>query len=247
MALLTRSEKRRIRYAQDPEYRERILAAARSRAPRAKESRRQKMKSDPEFREKERKSRLDKFLVGTYGLTRADYDLMVAVQGGLCAMCQRRPRQKLCVDHDHATRRLRFLLCRKCNLGFGYYDEDPDVLRRAADYAEFWRKVVALGVASRLVPDRSSRKRRRRADRPALAPRHCPTVPNPICAGRGTAGTAAMKPVPLSHVPGAQQVGQPRRMGGAPARSRASSTRIRSRACARSDRAIPINTLAAGN
>jgi hypothetical protein len=204
MTLLTRSEKRRLRYAQDPEYRERILAAARSRGPLARESRREKMKSDPEFREKERKNRLDNFLVTTYGLTRADYDLMVAVQGGLCAMCQRRPRAKLCIDHCHATRRLRFLLCKKCNIGFGYYDEDPQVLRRAADYAEFWRKLVALGVASRLVPERASRKRKKPAAPPAVAPQHCPTVPNPICAGRGTAGTAAVETVPLSRVLGVE-------------------------------------------
>jgi hypothetical protein len=136
-----------------------------------------------------------------YGLTQADYDLMVAAQNGLCAICERRPSGRLCVDHDHATRWLRFLLCRKCNIGFGHFDEDPRLLRRAADYAEFWQRLRAAGIAVRLVPETKPRQRRKNSDRAAEDAPPCP------------AGQA--QPVE----PGT------RRMEGEPARSRASMAR----------------------
>jgi len=97
----------------------------------------------------------------TYGLTQADYDRLVAAQNGLCAICERRPPVKLCVDHCHATRRLRFLLCNKCNSGLGCFEDDPDLLRRALAYAEFWQKLRMEGRAVRLVPDPKSRRGRR--------------------------------------------------------------------------------------
>jgi hypothetical protein len=40
------------------------------------------------------------------------------------------------VDHDHITGRVRALLCSGCNTGIGHLQDDPDVLRRAADYIE---------------------------------------------------------------------------------------------------------------
>lgn len=76
-----------------------------------------------------------------YGLTLAQYDAMLQVQGGGCAVCggpqaNRRCGDRFCVDHDHATGRIRGLLCGPCNLAIGYFQDRPDLLRAAAAYLE---------------------------------------------------------------------------------------------------------------
>jgi hypothetical protein len=55
-----------------------------------------------------------------FGLTAEHYDLMLTAQGGACAICEQPPDGKpLCVDHDHATNRVRALLCVRCNFNVG--------------------------------------------------------------------------------------------------------------------------------
>lgn len=52
----------------------------------------------------------------TYGLTPDEYDALLALQGGRCAICRARPRSKrLAVDHDHKEGDVRGLLCSRCN------------------------------------------------------------------------------------------------------------------------------------
>lgn len=52
----------------------------------------------------------------TYDLTPEQYDALLALQGGKCAICRARPKSKrLAVDHDHATGLVRGLLCSRCN------------------------------------------------------------------------------------------------------------------------------------
>lgn len=62
---------------------------------------------------------------------------MLIEQEGLCAIC-RQPSdgRRLDIDHDHKTDRVRGLLCRKCNLSIGKFEDDPNMLRRAAEYLE---------------------------------------------------------------------------------------------------------------
>lgn len=52
----------------------------------------------------------------TYGLSPAEYDRLLALQGGRCAICRGRPKSKrLAVDHDHGSGAVRGLLCSRCN------------------------------------------------------------------------------------------------------------------------------------
>ena len=52
----------------------------------------------------------------TYGLEAGDYDALLELQGGRCAICRARPKsQRLAVDHDHKTGAVRGLLCARCN------------------------------------------------------------------------------------------------------------------------------------
>lgn len=76
-----------------------------------------------------------------YGITPADYDAMLTAQGGTCALCDATPETQRAkyttyfhVDHCHDTGRVRGLLCGEHNLMIGRFNDDPVLLRKAADY-----------------------------------------------------------------------------------------------------------------
>lgn len=76
-----------------------------------------------------------------YGITDEDYARMLAEQGGRCAICGGEGTansriKRFHVDHDHKAGRVRGLLCQVHNQGLGYFQDDPALLRAAADYIE---------------------------------------------------------------------------------------------------------------
>ena len=80
-----------------------------------------------------------------YGMGKSEFFAMLASQQGLCRICTRAEvisGRRLSVDHDHVSRRVRGLLCSNCNLGIGYFFDNPTLLRRAADYLEHSTDVV---------------------------------------------------------------------------------------------------------
>ena len=60
---------------------------------------------------------------------------MLERQGKVCGICKT-PGKPLCVDHCHATGKVRGLLCRDCNLGLGNYKDNPVFTRAATAYLE---------------------------------------------------------------------------------------------------------------
>jgi hypothetical protein len=75
------------------------------------------------------------YRVGRHGelaATKAEVSEMLVSQDGLCAICYEEPATDL--DHDHATGELRGMLCKRCNLALGLFDDDPERLRFAAEY-----------------------------------------------------------------------------------------------------------------
>ena len=88
----------------------------------------------------------------TYGMTQAEYDLLLQAQGGVCAICsggEVTKRQgsvmRLTVDHDHQTGVVRGLLCNRCNRALGLFGDDPVVMRRALSYVNKGRALGAQG------------------------------------------------------------------------------------------------------
>lgn len=79
-----------------------------------------------------------------YGITQADVDAMAKAQDGKCAVCgsmlgaagpDGKP-SRVCVDHDHITRKVRGLLCDPCNKGLGAFADNLASLRAAITYLE---------------------------------------------------------------------------------------------------------------
>lgn len=89
--------------------------------------------NDPDKRAKNRA-----FAIKRYGMTSERYEEMLAAQGGVCAICRGCcvTGQRLCIDHDHETGKVRALLCRKCNRYVGMV-EQPD-FQQYVDYVARW-------------------------------------------------------------------------------------------------------------
>jgi hypothetical protein len=73
-----------------------------------------------------------------FGLTLEDFDRMLEQQNGVCAICEKEcpTGQRLGVDHDHVTGKIRGLLCRKCNSGIGQFGDSLDLVKKALAYLE---------------------------------------------------------------------------------------------------------------
>jgi hypothetical protein len=70
------------------------------------------------------------------GVTDDEYARLLAAQDGHCALCPNRPKsRRLHVDHDHATRQVRGLLCHRCNRALPTWVTRA-WLEAAADYIE---------------------------------------------------------------------------------------------------------------
>jgi len=73
-----------------------------------------------------------------YGLTVEQ----LAALGSSCSICERplrligerNAKDLLHVDHSHRTGRVRGVLCGRCNIGIGYFDDNAARLDRASAY-----------------------------------------------------------------------------------------------------------------
>ncbi|SRR6266513_3869538 len=77
-----------------------------------------------------------KLLKHRYNITPEQYDILLESQDGKCAICGGGPvgRNRLSVDHDHKTGRVRGLLCQNCNMILGNSHDDTNKLQRAIEY-----------------------------------------------------------------------------------------------------------------
>lgn len=76
-----------------------------------------------------------------HGLSLSDFNILLEMQGGVCACCKKPEsailhgkKKRLAVDHCHETGLIRGLLCSKCNTAIGLMDNDVDLLEMAQCY-----------------------------------------------------------------------------------------------------------------
>jgi hypothetical protein len=67
-------------------------------------------------------------------MTVEEYEFLVAVQGGVCAICGQAEKRGLHIDHDHSSGLVRGLLCGRCNKAIGLLDENPARFESAKSY-----------------------------------------------------------------------------------------------------------------
>lgn len=87
--------------------------------------------------EDSRKNHLKK----TFNLTEKDYNNLLEKQHGVCAICGK-PEislykgaiRNLAIDHNHKTGEIRGLLCRNCNLGVGYFNDNIETIEKVLQY-----------------------------------------------------------------------------------------------------------------
>lgn len=97
--------------------------------------------SDPAYAERRSQKDREARLKCVYGLTLSQYDEILVSQGGCCAICKdvfpKNKKLRVCVDHDHATGKVRGLLCFCCNHGMHFIDREGWV-DEAMKYREGW-------------------------------------------------------------------------------------------------------------
>lgn len=76
-----------------------------------------------------------------YGVSDEQYQRMLVAQDSRCAICGRKQEdlkasRGLAIDHDHATGKVRGLLCGKCNTAIGLFDDSTERMVAAIRYME---------------------------------------------------------------------------------------------------------------
>ena len=69
-----------------------------------------------------------------YGITKEQFDAMVLNQDSNCIICKKELSSEIHIDHDHATGKVRGILCGKCNKGLGQFDDNVEFLTNAINY-----------------------------------------------------------------------------------------------------------------
>lgn len=83
------------------------------------------------------------------------YEDLLNKQNGVCAICNLHDAsgQRLAVDHEHETGRIRGLLCFSCNVGLGKFREDIAILSKAINYIS---RSITSNETSEVVPPGTS-------------------------------------------------------------------------------------------
>lgn len=85
-----------------------------------------------------------KYLLKNYGVTPKWYENKLRKQNYRCAICGSDSngimRNKLDVDHDHITGKVRGILCNRCNTGLGQFKDNLQLMQKAIEYLTLYSK-----------------------------------------------------------------------------------------------------------
>ncbi len=71
----------------------------------------------------------------TYGITAKTNETMLILQNYRCAICREKITKTTShIDHDHVDNTVRGILCPKCNMGLGLFNDNVDLLELAVNY-----------------------------------------------------------------------------------------------------------------
>ncbi len=74
-------------------------------------------------------------LKGKFKMTPEEHKNLLDSQFNRCGICgKEESSRRLSVDHCHKTNLVRGILCRRCNLGISYFDDDVNVMNQAIKY-----------------------------------------------------------------------------------------------------------------
>lgn len=105
-------------------------------------------RKDPRWKERQNESQKVNSIT-KYGIIPSEYDEILAIQGGVCAGCGRKPNpdRRLDIDHIHQSGEkkrqpyerlpmVRGLLCHLCNRVLGILKDNPQTFKNLANYLE---------------------------------------------------------------------------------------------------------------
>lgn len=69
-----------------------------------------------------------------YKLNMKQYNKLLDIQNGVCAICKNKTVGNLDVDHCHETGQVRGLLCNRCNTGLSCFKDTEALLNEAINY-----------------------------------------------------------------------------------------------------------------
>ena len=121
-----RNQEKRCRY-----YRERYH--------KNKEKNKERLKEYGKRNYQKNKDRMRNYtLKRNYGITSDKYAELFNSQNGVCAICGRTNKdgRRLAIDHDHITKKVRGLLCNKCNVSLAGFGDDKHLLIKILSYLE---------------------------------------------------------------------------------------------------------------
>lgn len=80
------------------------------------------------------RSKSRNYRVEKYGISNEDFLSMKEVQNYKCLICNQ--IKPLIIDHCHKTRKVRGLLCTRCNIKIGFLQDNPEIVKAAILYIE---------------------------------------------------------------------------------------------------------------
>jgi len=98
-------------------------------------------KDTKDWNEKNKETARERYLQRQYGISENEFLSRLLHQNNSCLICNKEfsktwgPNAPV-VDHCHTKGHIRGILCNACNRGLGYYHDNPDILRNAANYLE---------------------------------------------------------------------------------------------------------------